>query len=215
MYGKEKKYIMFYKPRGCITARRDEKHMTVMEYFPPDYANELFLVGRLDKDTEGLLFLTNDGQFDQMLMHPDYHTSKTYRFIACGTLQKEQIDRIEKGMLLAGEEKMTKPAKLTIIAEGRYEDYESVIMPQKKYRDNEFNRNRPVIYGELTISEGRKHQVKRMLLSEGCRVVYLKRIAIGDVRLDDELKPGEYRNLSADEIEALVHNQTDNKALIK
>lgn len=197
-------YYMFNKPQGYITARKDEVHHTVMEFFPPELAKRLFPVGRLDKDTEGLLFFTDDGQFDQSLMHPDNHATKTYLLYAMGRLDAESIRRIEQGLWLTGEEKITKAARLKIIEEGRYKDFEGRFVPKKRLRDNEFNRNRPVFTAELTISEGRKHQVKRMLLAEGCRVIYLKRVEIAGVVLDESLAPGEFRPLTNREYEILI-----------
>ena len=198
-----KLYYMLNKPRGYITARKDEVHHTVMEFFPPELSERLFPVGRLDKDTEGLLLFTDDGQFDQRLMHPDNHASKTYLLYAMGRLSTEAVDRIEKGQWLTGEEKITKSARIAIIEEGRYEEFEGRFTPKKRLRDNEFNRNRPVFAARLTIWEGRKHQVKRMLLAEGCRVIYLKRIEIAGVALDESLAPGEYRALTDREYEIL------------
>lgn len=195
---------MLNKPQGYITARKDAVHRTVMEFFPPELKDCLFPVGRLDKDTEGMLLFTNDGQFDQHLMHPDNHASKTYLLYAMGRLSTEAVYRIEQGQWLVGEEKITKPAGITILEEGRYEDFEGRFIPKKRLRDNEFNRNRPVFAARLTISEGRKHQVKRMLLAEGCRVIYLKRIAIAGVALDESLRPGEYRALTESEYRILA-----------
>lgn len=205
-----KLYYMFNKPQGCITARSDLQQRTVMEYFPPELAGELFPVGRLDKDTEGLLFFTNDGQFDQRLMHPKHHAPKLYYLFAMGQLDEAAIDRIESGQELEGEEKPTKGARLTITETGRYEEFEGRFVPKKRFRDNEYNRNRPVLAAELEIYEGRKHQVKRMMLAEGCRVIYLKRLEIGGVRLDDSLKPGEYRELTQKEYDTLMSGDWKN-----
>ena len=189
-------YYMMNKPQGCITARKDALQRTVMEYFPEELADVLFPVGRLDKDTEGLLLFTNDGQFDQKLMHPKHHAPKKYYLFATGELGSEAIDRIESGQLLTGEDKPTKGAAMTITERGKYEDFEKRFTPKKRFRDNEFNRNRPVFAATLEIYEGKKHQVKRMMLAEGCRVIYLKRFEIGGVKLDESLKPGEYRKLT-------------------
>lgn len=200
----EKLYYMLNKPRGYITARKDPVHHTVMEFFPKEIAQEIFPVGRLDKDTEGLLLFTNDGQFDQSLMHPDNHASKTYELYAMGTLSEESINRIEDGQMLLGETKITKGAELTILEVGRYEDMSKHFYIKKVMRDNEYNRERAVTHARLVIYEGRKHQVKRMFLNEGCRVVALKRIAIDRLELDANLKPGEYRALSEAEVNKLM-----------
>ncbi len=203
-------YYMMNKPQGCITARKDTLQKTVMEYFPQELADVLFPVGRLDKDTEGLLLFTNDGQFDQKLMHPKHHAPKKYYLFATGELGSEAIDRIEGGQLLTGEDKPTKGAAMTITERGRYEDFEKRFTPKKRFRDNEFNRNRPVFAATLEIYEGKKHQVKRMMLAEGCRVIYLKRLEIGGVKLDDSLKPGEYRKLTEAEYDRLMSGDWKN-----
>lgn len=203
-------YYMMNKPQGCITARKDTLQKTVMEYFPQELADVLFPVGRLDKDTEGLLLFTNDGQFDQKLMHPKHHAPKKYYLFATGELGSEAIDRIEGGQLLTGEDKPTKGAAMTITEHGRYEDFEKRFTSKKRFRDNEFNRNRPVFAATLEIYEGKKHQVKRMMLAEGCRVIYLKRLEIGGVKLDDSLKPGEYRKLTEAEYDRLMSGDWKN-----
>lgn len=203
-------YYMMNKPQGCITARKDTLQKTVMEYFPQELADLLFPVGRLDKDTEGLLLFTNDGQFDQKLMHPKHHAPKKYYLFATGELGSEAIDRIEGGQLLTGEDKPTKGAAMTITERGRYEDFEKRFTSKKRFRDNEFNRNRPVFAATLEIYEGKKHQVKRMMLAEGCRVIYLKRLEIGGVKLDDSLKPGEYRKLTEAEYDRLMSGDWKN-----
>ncbi len=203
-------YYMMNKPQGCITARKDTLQKTVMEYFPQELADVLFPVGRLDKDTEGLLLFTNDGQFDQKLMHPKHHAPKKYYLFATGELGSEAIDRIEGGQLLTGEDKPTKGAAMTITERGRYEDFEKRFTSKKRFRDNEFNRNRPVFAATLEIYEGKKHQVKRMMLAEGCRVIYLKRLEIGGVKLDDSLKPGEYRKLTEVEYDRLMSGDWKN-----
>lgn len=203
-------YYMMNKPQGCITARKDNLQKTVMEYFPQELADVLFPVGRLDKDTEGLLLFTNDGQFDQKLMHPKHHAPKKYYLFATGELGSEAIDRIEGGQLLTGEDKPTKGAAMTITERGRYEDFEKRFTFKKRFRDNEFNRNRPVFAATLEIYEGKKHQVKRMMLAEGCRVIYLKRLEIGGVKLDDSLKPGEYRKLTEAEYDRLMSGDWKN-----
>lgn len=203
-------YYMMNKPQGCITARKDNLQKTVMEYFPQELADVLFPVGRLDKDTEGLLLFTNDGQFDQKLMHPKHHAPKKYYLFATGELGSEAIDRIEGGQLLTGEDKPTKGAAMTITERGRYEDFEKRFTSKKRFRDNEFNRNRPVFAATLEIYEGKKHQVKRMMLAEGCRVIYLKRLEIGGVKLDDSLKPGEYRKLTEVEYDRLMSGDWKN-----
>ena len=170
-------YYMFHKPAGCVTARTDKEHQTVFDYTKDIPCKDLFAVGRLDKDTEGLLLLTNDGAFDHALMSPKRHVDKTYYFEAIGNLNEEKITLLETGVCIGKDEPLTSPAKVSDVV------------------NEELDR----VTGLLTITEGRFHQVKRMLSAVGCEVTYLKRIAIGTVALDKELAPGNYRVLTEEE----------------
>lgn len=199
MDNQHKVYYMFHKPAGCVTARSDAVQKTVLDYFTDVDCRGLFPVGRLDKDTEGLLLLTNDGQFNQQLMEPERHVAKTYFFWAFGTLDEEKHRKIEEGMLLDGQGELTLPAKLDICKRGTLAQYRE-ILPEYVVIDRKKNTSeQSVLSGCLTIHEGRKHQVKKMLCNVGCRVFYLKRVAIGGLPLDEALLPGEYRKLTEQE----------------
>lgn len=197
------KYYMFYKPKGCITARKDEKHKTVMEYFSDVLEPSLHPVGRLDKDTEGLLLVTTDGIFNQMLMHPENHVTKRYEFYALGHLTKEKQIKMQEGMFLSGEEKITKPCKVEVIRETILEELEETFPRRQNQKLWKNQKGQPVSIGWIEITEGRKHQIKRMLKASGCYCIYLKRTAIGTVTLDKALMPGVYRELSIEEITSL------------
>lgn len=199
---------MFHKPKGCITARSDSKEKTVLSYFSDLNTEGIFMIGRLDKDTEGLLLLTNDGELDHRLMDPESHIDKTYFFWAVGELTHEDVSLLENGLVIANLReqnrnitdqsaipKKTKPAQLQIIKQGMYHEFADEI-PIKLHEDH-------VVCGLLTISEGQKHQVKRMLRAVGCRIFQLKRISIGNLTLDPDLKPGEYRKLTEEEIKQI------------
>lgn len=201
-----KVYYMFHKPSGCITARIDENDKTVFDYFDGVNTNGLFPVGRLDKDTEGLLFITNDGEFNHQLMYPDKHVNKTYYFWAFGSLTEDKINQLENGISI-GEEALTKQAKLKIIKSGLFESLKNEI-DGDKYNKVKKNRDvQSVAAGYITISEGRKHQVKRMFRAVGCYVIYLKRISIGDVILDKFLEKGQYRLLTEEEVQSLLSDK--------
>lgn len=172
-------YLMFYKPSGCVCALRDSMHQTVIDYFPDDYKKRLLIAGRLDKDTEGILFLTDDGAFIHHLMSPKKHVDKTYYFEAEGRLDPQAVEIAAKGMDI-GDDTPLKPAKLEILT-------------------NDTVRSS----GILTICEGRYHQVKRMVHLLGAEVVRLKRLAIGSISLDEALEPGQFRALTDSELEAL------------
>lgn len=222
-----KAYYMFHKPAGCITARKDVVNKTVLDYFEPAIAKSLFPVGRLDKDTVGLLLLTNDGEFSHSLMHPKKHVEKTYFFRALGHINLLAKEQLIKGINIGqdGTKKdadkikdqtdettnesineaieLVKAIKIEIIEEGRYQDYKDYFDTAKMKSISINPNDQMVVAGYLTISEGQKHQVKRMLKAVGCYVVYLKRVSIGSLQLDKSLAEGQYRELTEDEVKLL------------
>ena len=193
-------YYMFNKPGGCITARRDPRHKTVMDYFPEEKRDILFPIGRLDKDTEGLLIVTDDGPLFYNLMLPEHKVNKTYFFWAKGTITDEKIADLESGAAIYPDKSiLTAPAKFSLLEVKTLLEIKHLLSEE----DEKLTRKKgetPVFSGLLTITEGKKHQVKRMLKYAGCKIVYLKRVAIGDLLLDESLLPGEYRALTDDEI---------------
>lgn len=197
------RYYMFNKPRGCISARRDARRKTVMDYFPEEDRELLFHVGRLDRDTEGLLILTDDGELCHRLMSPENLVTKTYFFWAQGLLSPDMKAEIEGGISISdSSEKLTAPAKISLREQKQLVDIRGLLSDS----DLKLTRKRgslPVISGEITVTEGKKHQVKKMLGYAGCRVVYLKRLSIGALALDPELSAGEYRPLTEEEIRLL------------
>lgn len=174
----EYEYYMFHKPAGCITATEDASDKTVLDYLTDTIRKDLFPVGRLDKDTEGLLLITNDGELAHQLLSPKKHVPKTYYAKICGTVTPEHIPAFARGLDI-GEEDLTLPAQLEILSSGE----QSEIL--------------------LTITEGRYHQVKRMFQAIGCTVTYLKRIRFGALTLEETLLPGTYRPLTKEEINSL------------
>ncbi len=172
---KEFLYIMLNKPQDVISATDDERHRTVLDLLEESLTKVgLFPVGRLDKDTEGLLVLTNDGKMAHELLTPKKHVPKRYYAELKKPLSKEEAGILENGVDL--ETFTTKPAKVEFITEDK-------------------------VY--IIISEGKYHQVKRMFKCVGNRVLYLKRTGMGNLGLDENLKPGEYRELTSDELELL------------
>lgn len=200
-------YFMFNKPRGCVTARKDELHKTVMDYFPDELRNLLHPVGRLDIDTEGLLLITDDGMFDHRLMLPDFHVEKRYFFYAFGSPDSTDIHKLESGVMLKGQDKPTLPAKFELCERMTVADIE-VFLPDSKRERFMKNPCGKIFSGYITLTEGRNHQVKRMLKAVGCTVAYLKRVSIGGVVLDADLKSGEYRPLTDTEYH-ILYNRTD------
>lgn len=169
-------YYMLHKPAGVVSATRDAKEKTVLDLITGDKRKDLFPVGRLDKDTEGLLLITNDGDLAHRLLSPGKHVDKVYYARIDAPVDEEDIKAFAEGIDI-GDDEMTLPAVLEIVSKGE----ESEIL--------------------LTIQEGRFHQVKRMFKARGKNVVYLKRMSMGRLRLDETLKKGEYRSLTEEEIE--------------
>lgn len=192
---------MFNKPRGCITACSDARHKTVMDYIPENEREGLFPVGRLDKDTEGFLILTDDGKFGFRVSEPKSLIEKTYFFWAKGTLDEEKIKRLEEGVGIYNDPDMiTAPARVKKICEAKLRDI-SHLLDEDEAKLRLTKRGDVSVTGAMiTITEGKKHQVKRMALAVGLRIVYLERVAISGVFLDKTLPRGEFRPLSEDEI---------------
>lgn len=194
-------YVMFYKPRGYLTACSDRSRPTIMELLP-ESMQHLHPVGRLDRDTEGLLLLTDDGTLDNRLLQPRVHVEKEYFFAAYGTLDDEKCRRLTTGVYLPGDPMITKPARLHSVTMTTISET-AAWLPAVHNRRMLRLPDRPVATGVLVIQEGRKHQVRLMLGAVDCQIFYLKRIAIGGIKLDAALQPGQYRNLTEAEKIAL------------
>ncbi|MDD3222354.1 MAG: rRNA pseudouridine synthase [Clostridia bacterium] len=192
--GIERVCYMFHKPQGCVTAKSDAEYPTVFDYFKDIDTTGLFAVGRLDRNTEGLLLITNDGDLNHRLMDPGQHVEKTYYFWVFGAIDAEGIQAIQQGMDI-GEEERTSPAKIEIVKSGLYTELKKEMERDGCHAVKRNLHRQDVTAGFLTISEGKKHQVKRMMRHIGCYVVYLKRMAIGDLKLDEALRAGEYRKI--------------------
>lgn len=173
-------YYMLHKPAGVVSATEDKREKTVLDLLKSeDRRDGIFPVGRLDKDTEGFLLLTDDGDLAHRLLSPRKHVDKTYYAKIAGSVTEAHIERFREGLDI-GDEKKTLPAMLEILA--------------SKTETSEIR---------ITIHEGRFHQVKRMFEAVGCKVTYLKRLSMGAVALDETLAPGDYRPLNEKERELL------------
>ena len=189
------RYYMFHKPFGCVTARRDDRHPTVMDWFR-DLGNEnLSPVGRLDRETEGLLVITDDGMWNRQMTRPEFHQAKTYEFVVMGDLTPDKVARLEKGVLLNGEETPTAPSVITVTGRSTLAETLPTLHPeiQEKTRHNPMDR--PVTFGTITITEGRNRQIRRMMKAVRCLVLRLKRVSMGDIVLDESLAPGEWKEI--------------------
>lgn len=188
-------YYMFNKPYGCVTARRDARYPVVMDYFKILQNENLSPVGRLDRETQGLLLVTDDGKWNQELTHPSHHIEKTYEFAAMGVLDSRRIRRLEEGVLLNGSETPTSPAKVTVIQNTVLSVILPYLHPEVQAKSAHNRPEHPVVHGYITIAEGRKRQIRRMMKAVGCCVIYLKRISVGSITLDPELKEGDWKEI--------------------
>lgn len=176
-------YLMMNKPPGVISATEDKHDKTVIELLDPLSQHfKPFPVGRLDKDTEGLLILTNDGHLTHQLLSPKKHVPKLYFAVIEGIVTEDDVKKFKEGVTL-DDGYFTKPGELTILSSGDVSEI------------------------ELSIMEGKFHQVKRMFESVGKKVTYLKRMRMGSLSLDETLELGDYRYLTEEELEALQQKE--------
>lgn len=178
--GYEHNYLMLHKPNGVVTASKDKKLPTVMDLVPKNIqSDQLYAIGRLDRDTTGLLLLTDNGPLGFQLLHPQYHVDKTYQVKVNGPLSSDHIQKFTDGIAFL-DGTTCKPAQLEILSSSPTESHASII-----------------------ISEGKFHQVKKMFLSVGVKVTALKRVQFGDFTLNSELSEGQYRPLNPEELEII------------
>jgi 16S rRNA pseudouridine516 synthase len=176
-------YLMMNKPPGVISATEDKHDQTVIDLLDPLAQHfKPFPVGRLDKDTEGLLILTNDGHLTHQLLSPKKHVPKLYFAVIEGRVTVDDVKKFKEGVTL-DDGYFTKPGELTILSSGDASEI------------------------ELSIMEGKFHQVKRMFESVGKKVTYLKRMRMGSLQLDETLELGDYRHLTENELEALQQKE--------
>ena len=167
------RYFMLHKPLGYVSATKDSEHPTVLDLVDEPNKQKLHIAGRLDIDTTGLVLLTDDGQWSHMVTSPRHHCDKTYYAHLAERIDDSAVEKFAKGIWLNNEKKRTKPARLEILFANEV---------------------------RITIGEGRYHQVKRMFAALDNRVLELHRERIGDIVLDEDLEPGDYRPLTAEEI---------------
>ena len=197
----EFEYFMLNKPQGVVSATKDDMDKTVIELITEAKRRDLFPVGRLDKDTEGLLIITNDGKLSNNLLAPGKHVDKTYFAIIDGEVTEDTVLRFDEGIDI-GDDKPTAPAKLRILYDDK-DEASDVVYNSGDSCDDFVSDGIVKSKVEITITEGRYHQIKRMFEAVGMKVTYLKRLSMGSLSLDDSLKPGEYRRLTDEEIKLL------------
>ena len=177
-------YIMLNKPRGVVSASNDGRSQTVIDLLGEKGRKDLFPVGRLDKDTEGLLLITNDGDLAHRLLSPKKHVDKIYYVRVAGRLTDEDKTAFREGIDI-GDDKPTLPADLSVLASGEISE------------------------AQVCIREGRYHQIKRMFEALGKKVIYLKRLSMGPLILDEDLPCGSFRELTEQEISLLKNYKTE------
>ena len=187
----ELEYYLLNKPQGVISATEDRRRETVVDLIDEKSRKDLFPVGRLDIDTEGLLLITNDGALAHRLLAPGHHVDKVYEARCEGLVPDEAVQRFREGITLA-DGLSCMPAELEIL-ERRTEDRKTGTAAESLVR--------------LTLHEGKFHQVKRMTASRGAPVLYLKRLSMGPLRLDPALECGKWRYLTKEEEDALLSLQ--------
>ena len=222
-------YYMFNKPAGCVSATTDNTCKTVIDYLKNEQVSGLFPVGRLDKDTEGLLIITNDGELAHKLLSPKKHVAKKYYARIKGNLPTNVEKRFGDGLDI-GDEKKTLPARIEVLQNakttestdkltgktdnmtgktdnmtGKTDNITDVVISDRS--DALPDEGHALFDSEVyvVITEGRYHQVKRMFKAVGCEVTYLERKSMGGLELDDTLRRGEYRKLTAEEINTLLN----------
>lgn len=190
-------YYMLHKPAGYISAAKDSKEETVLSFFSEKERQTLFPVGRLDKDSEGLLLITDNGAFAHRLTSPESHVPKTYEVMINGIPNEAALLNLRNGTDI-GDETLCRPAQVELLK--IFPDYCLNKIEKKK-----LPKDTPDVITaariRITVTEGRFHQIKRMFHANRYEVFSLKRTAIGQLMLDEKLKPGEYRPLTEEELE--------------
>lgn len=193
----EVSYYMLHKPAGVVSATKDKVDRTVVDLIKEDKRRDLFPVGRLDKDTEGLLVITNDGKLANNLLAPGKHVAKEYFAVIEGAVTEKEVKLFAEGVDI-GDDKPTLPASLSIL-----DKEEGLLVGNVSSIDKAIEGLATVSYIKITITEGRYHQIKRMFEAVDMRVVYLKRISMGRLKLDNTLNVGAYRKLTEDELKLI------------
>ncbi len=188
-------YYMFNKPFGCVTARRDDRHPVVMDWFRELDNENLSPVGRLDRETEGLLIITDDGMWNRRMTRPEFGKEKRYEFTVMGDLTPEKLEILELGVMLRGSEQPTAPCKVTVTGRSTLGETLPTLHPEIQEKSRHNPMEKPVTFGAITITEGRNRQIRRMMKEVRCVVLALKRVSMGNIVLDEGLAPGEWKEI--------------------
>ena len=189
---------MLNKPSGVVSAVKDKTFGTVLDFFPEEERDGLYPVGRLDLDTEGLLIITDDGDFTFRMLRPEFGIEKKYFFRAFGEITEEKTEKLKNGGALYGNGEKARPAFLDEISLSTVE-HDAEYIPEEYRAHCMKNPKGKTFSAVITVTEGKRHEVKLLLKSIGCRIFYLKRVSMGKFVLDKKLKPGEYRKFTEEE----------------
>lgn len=200
------RYLLLNKPAGVVSACRDEKDTTVLDLLPPEERVGLFPIGRLDKYTEGLLLLTDDGKLCRQLLRPECRTEKGYFFWALGRLTEADCRQVAQGLYLPKGGLQCRPARLEL---GEVRPLASLTVPPMPRRHPlpDAVPAAAVQSGRLWLTEGKRHQVKRMLEALGCPILYLQRFHFAGLTLEGGLAPGAFRPLTGAEVAVLKEKE--------
>ena len=196
-------YYILYKPAGILSASRDGRERTVVDLVPEPKRRDLFPVGRLDRDTVGLLLITNDGKLSNRLLAPGKHVEKIYRAVVAGRLPEDAEQRFQEGIDI-GDETLTAPAGLRILGSMTKDRFDCCISDHGITAGSsddfpeEVSEEDTLTEVEVTLTEGRYHQIKRMFEAMDCCVIFLKRLSMGGLLLPKDMRPGEVRKTGYD-----------------
>ena len=194
-------YYMFNKPFGCVTARRDDRYPVVMDYFRTLDNPALSPVGRLDRETEGLLIITDDGKWNQRMTRPEFQKEKVYEFTVMGDLTADKIARLEQGVLLNGDTEYTAPAKITVTGRSTLGETMPQLHQEVQDKSRHNPMDRPVTFGTITITQGKYRQIRRMMKAVRCLVLQLRRVSTGNIVLDPTLAPGQWKEIQVEHLD--------------
>ena len=188
-------YYMLNKPFGCVSARRDERYPTVMDHFRELNNPALSPVGRLDRETEGLILVTDDGMWNREMTRPEFRIEKEYQFTVMGDLNEERVAALEDGVTLRGSDQPTAPARIKITGHSTLGEMMPSLHPEIQEKSAHNPPDRPITFGTIVITEGRNRQIRRMMKQVRCLVLQLKRVSMGGIRLDETLVPGQWKEI--------------------
>lgn len=195
------RYYMFNKPFGCVTAHRDDRYPVVMDYFRSLDNPALSPVGRLDRETEGLLIITDDGKWNQHMTRPEFQKEKVYEFTVMGDLTADKIARLEQGVLLNGDTEYTAPAKITVTGRSTLGETMPQLHQEVQDKSRHNPMDRPVTFGTITITQGKYRQIRRMMKAVRCLVLQLRRVSVDSIVLDPNLAPGAWKEIQVESFE--------------